>query len=276
MGFWSGFESLTGHQPGAFTGFTLKDILDEDMWKMMDRKFPSPRYAEEGLPAPQTAWYKGMGRPEMMGPRVGAAGMVPVEEDQTILRNRPDIPPMAIGRDRPFPMPRRDAGVTTAAPSTQPQPLKRWPTFDNPYRRPATLMNLPAGGRQRVPSLYDPYLSGLRSDQMGAAGFNPLERRMHQSRVGQQELSTAGQYRKGLQDAVGTLGDAFLPAGVMEKGREIWGDLRDYYYPEEDKTTVVTESADPNIPTQRKTTIKGKVRDRDDELRRMMYQYRGY
>ena len=81
MGFWSGFEGLTGHRPGAFKGFSLKDVLDEDMWKMVDRKFPSPRYAEEGLPAPQTAWYKGMGRPEMMGPEVGAAG-VPVKESQ--------------------------------------------------------------------------------------------------------------------------------------------------------------------------------------------------
>ena len=74
MGFWSGFEGLTGHRPGAFKGFSLKDIIDKDKWERINRKFPSPRYAEEGLPAPQTAWYKGMGRPEMMGPRVGAAG----------------------------------------------------------------------------------------------------------------------------------------------------------------------------------------------------------
>jgi hypothetical protein len=127
-------------------------------------------------------------------------------------------------------------------------------------------MNIPAGGRQRVPSLYDPYLSGLRSDQMGAAGFNPLERRMHQSRVGQQELSTAGQYRKGLQDAVGTLGDAFLPPNVMEQGREMWGDLRDFYYPGEDasssqadKVTKIKKSADPTEYDTEEITITEKL-----------------
>ena len=74
MGFWSGLEGFTGHQPGAFKGFSLKDILDKDLWERRKRKFPSPRYAEEGLDAPTTAWYKGMGRPEMMSPRVGTAG----------------------------------------------------------------------------------------------------------------------------------------------------------------------------------------------------------
>ena len=37
MGFWSGFEELTGHRPGAFKGFSLKDILDKDMWERRER-----------------------------------------------------------------------------------------------------------------------------------------------------------------------------------------------------------------------------------------------
>ena len=115
MGFWSGFEGLTGHQPGAFKGFSFKDILDEDMWKRIDRKFPSPRYAEEGLPTPKTAWYKGMGRPEMMGPRVGGgagsgaadqprqpAFSSPMRPEGAIAG--PPQPRMATGGDRPFPM----------------------------------------------------------------------------------------------------------------------------------------------------------------------------
>ena len=101
MGFWSGFEGLTGHQPGAFKGFSLKDIIDKDLWERRERKFPSPRYAEEGLDAPTTAWYKGMGRPEMMGPRVGGAG-VPV--------NPAAVPPTYQGPQTP------GVARTTAAP----------------------------------------------------------------------------------------------------------------------------------------------------------------
>ena len=76
MGFWSGFEGLTGHRPGAFKGFSLKDILDKDMWERRERLGgrQSRQFEETGV-VPTTAWYKGMGRPEMMGPRVGAAGV---------------------------------------------------------------------------------------------------------------------------------------------------------------------------------------------------------
>ena len=74
MGFWSGFEGLTGHKPGAFKGFSLKDIIDDDLWKRHERLGgrQSRQFEETGV-VPTTAWYKGMGRPEMMGPRVGAA-----------------------------------------------------------------------------------------------------------------------------------------------------------------------------------------------------------
>ena len=123
MGFWSGFEGLTGHQPGAFKGFSLKDIIDKDKWERIDRKFPSPRYAEEGLPAPQTAWYKGMGRPEMMGPRVGAADVSSGAQPRMgVGRDRPfpitprQQPRMAIGRDRPFPMLPQTGGRTKTFP----------------------------------------------------------------------------------------------------------------------------------------------------------------
>ena len=84
MGFWSGFEGLTGHRPGAFKGFSLKDILDKDMWERKQRIRQQPgwdeglgRYAKVGEPLfndrtgekVMTTWYKGMGRPEMIGPR---------------------------------------------------------------------------------------------------------------------------------------------------------------------------------------------------------------
>ena len=72
MGFWSGFEGLTGHRPGAFKGFKLKDIIDKDMWERRERLNQGRRFEETGVPE-TTNWYRGRGRPEMMGPRVGAA-----------------------------------------------------------------------------------------------------------------------------------------------------------------------------------------------------------
>ena len=80
MGFWSGFEGLTGHRPGAFKGFSLKDILDKDMWERRERLGgrQSRQFEETGV-VPTTNWYRGRGRPEMMGPRVGAAGVTPVD-----------------------------------------------------------------------------------------------------------------------------------------------------------------------------------------------------
>ena len=79
MGFWSGFEGLTGHTPGAFKGFSLKDIIDKDMWERRERLGgrQSRQFEQTGV-VPETAWYTGggttgRGRPEMMGPRVGAA-----------------------------------------------------------------------------------------------------------------------------------------------------------------------------------------------------------
>ena len=50
MGFWSGFEGLTGHQPGAFKGFSLKDILDKDMWERRERLNQGRRLEETGVP----------------------------------------------------------------------------------------------------------------------------------------------------------------------------------------------------------------------------------
>ena len=46
MGFWSGFEGLTGHQPGAFKGFSLKDILDKDLWERKQRIRQQPGWSE--------------------------------------------------------------------------------------------------------------------------------------------------------------------------------------------------------------------------------------
>ena len=98
MGFWSGFEGLTGHQPGAFKGFSLKDIIDKDLWERKQRTWSGKmlpqgateaerqrdlRFSRGGEPM-MTNWYKGRG-----------AGGVPIQGDQreeVTSRNRPDIP----------------------------------------------------------------------------------------------------------------------------------------------------------------------------------------
>ena len=82
MGFWSGFEGLTGHQPGAFKGFSLKDIIDKDLWERKQRTWSGKmlpqgateaerqrdlRFSRGGEPM-MTNWYKGR----------GAGGVTPV------------------------------------------------------------------------------------------------------------------------------------------------------------------------------------------------------
>ena len=68
MSFWTGLEAFTGHKPGAFTGFSMKDLFEKDMWEIRDRLGgkQSRQFENTGV-VPTTAWYKGMGRPEMMG-----------------------------------------------------------------------------------------------------------------------------------------------------------------------------------------------------------------
>ena len=70
MGFWSGFEGLTGHKPGAFKGFNLKDILDKDMWERRERLNQGRRLEETGIPD-TTMVYRGRGKPGAFGPVVG-------------------------------------------------------------------------------------------------------------------------------------------------------------------------------------------------------------
>ena len=40
MAFWTGLEGLTGHRPGAFSGFRMRDILDKDNEKILMDTMP--------------------------------------------------------------------------------------------------------------------------------------------------------------------------------------------------------------------------------------------
>ena len=123
MGFWSGFEGLTGHQPGAFKGFSLKDIIDDDLWKKRKRTWSGQmeptgpgdiRLSRGGEPM-MTNWYKGRGAGGgAVDASNGAQPRMGVGRDRPFPITPRQQPRMAIGRDRPFPMPIRDAGAATA------------------------------------------------------------------------------------------------------------------------------------------------------------------
>jgi len=97
MSFWTGLEALSGHRPGAFTGMTMKKFFDNEMWDRLPRTWsgqrtptgPTDIRMTRGGEPMMTNWYKGGG-------------------------GQPTVPPaMALGRDRPFAIPRPDAGQTT-------------------------------------------------------------------------------------------------------------------------------------------------------------------
>jgi hypothetical protein len=43
MSFWTGLEALSGHRPGAFTGMTMRDLFDKDMWDRLPRTWSGQR-----------------------------------------------------------------------------------------------------------------------------------------------------------------------------------------------------------------------------------------
>ena len=51
MSFWTGLEALTGHRPGAFTGFSMKDLFEKDMWDRLPRTWSGKMGTPEHLKA---------------------------------------------------------------------------------------------------------------------------------------------------------------------------------------------------------------------------------
>ena len=273
MAFWTGLlAGATGHQPGAFKGFSLKDILDEDkrkLWVEHERLNQGRQLEETGVPE-TTWWYKGMGKPGLMGPKVGAAGTpgrrqaVPSVDPATVSRRRRGGwagPPIS--------------AQTQALPSDvapPPQPLS-----GNPYKRSWAPGMSEIGGRN-VPTMYDPYMFGQRPDQMGASYWNPLNRRIRQSKRDQQGLPTAVQYSTGIRDAVKTLGgvagnmeerlfgpqghraDALRDTGarIAERPTSLLSDAMEYWTPS-DRKTVIKRSANPAEADTSTTTITEKM-----------------
>ena len=68
---------LTGHRPGAFEGFQMKDLFDKDRWEREQRTWSGQRTPtgpndlrtnRAGEPM-MTNWYKGRGAPEEVNSR---------------------------------------------------------------------------------------------------------------------------------------------------------------------------------------------------------------
>ena len=83
MSFWTGLEAFTGHRPGAFTGMTMKDLFDKDMWDRMPRTWSGQR-----MPTGPTDIRTGRaGEPMMTNWARGGGG-----QEEVISRHRPDVP----------------------------------------------------------------------------------------------------------------------------------------------------------------------------------------
>jgi hypothetical protein len=130
----------------------MTSVFDKDMWKRRPREFPSPRYAEEGLPTPTTAWY-------------GGAGARPAPVSQSV----PSYPSMratypampAQARTTPLQQQRIDTGrdiTQRQGLRTQPDIYKDLREAPNPYARPNLL------------NIFSP-LPVMRGDQMGGGYF---------------------------------------------------------------------------------------------------------
>ena len=253
MGFWSG---LTGHQPGAFKGFSMKDIFDKDMWERRERLNQGRRLEETGVPD-TTAIYKGMAKPGMFGDVVGRphGGSSGAQPRMGVGRDRPfpitprKQPRMAIGRDRPF----------AITPPPQPEPY-------------------PMAGKMK--SQFAPYPGASRdlTQQQIQARPSLLDVRIQESLRNQQGQPTAARYSIGVRDALSALGDAagnfeeglFGPTGhradalrdtgarILENPTSLLSDARDYWMPA-DKKTVIKRSANPAEADTSTTTITEKM-----------------
>ena len=261
MGFWSG---LTGHQPGAFKGFRLKDIIDDDLWRKEQRTWSGKmlpqgateaerqrdlRFSRSGEPM-MTNWYKGRGAGGgAVDASNGAQPRMGVGRDRPFPITPRQQPRMAIGRDRPF----------AITPPPQPEPY-------------------PMAGKMK--SQFAPYPGASRdlTQQQIQARPSLLDVRIQESLRNQQGQPTAARYSIGVRDALSALGDAagnfeeglFGPVGhradalrdtgarILENPTSLLSDARDYWMPA-DKKTVIKRSANPAEADTETTTITEKM-----------------
>ena len=110
MSFWTGLEALSGHRPGAFTGFKMRDLLEKDMWERLPQTWSGKRGTSAHLKANpmdqrfgmsgrhmMTNWYTGQGQQSL--DRQTPVAPIPMVQGQASAQTTP-LPnrPRAVGQ----------------------------------------------------------------------------------------------------------------------------------------------------------------------------------
>jgi len=141
---------LTGHQPGAFEGFRMKDLFDKDRWDKQPRTWSGQRTptgpmdirTTRGGEPMMTNWYKGR---EFTNPN---------RLDREMLTT-----PNTQANAKLFPL--------RPSPNVQAQKLSAH--FRNPFRNPESV----ATRSDPMKTSYAPYGGEFRQDQMGGGSVAP-------------------------------------------------------------------------------------------------------
>ena len=145
---------LTGHRPGAFEGFKMKDLFDKERWDREQRTWsgqrtptgPSALRTNRAGEPMMTNWYKGRGVPEEITSRNRLDRTMPTTPNRQMVAN-----------------------VQALQPSPNIQSQKLPPGFRNPYRNPESV----ATRSNPMKTSYAPYGGELRQDQMGGGLVAP-------------------------------------------------------------------------------------------------------
>ena len=218
MSFWTGLEALTGHRPGAFTGFSMKDLFEKDMWDRLPRTWSGKMGTPEHLKAnPMDQRLSRGGEPMMTNWYNRNTGSGPTDsENQNIDRRMQGLYHQNLGA-----YPSMSATYPAMPAQVQTRPLAPRPELN------------PVNLQPFVPGVSP--TQGLESIRQWGGG-NPNTRGMM---WGDPTFS-------GIPGQLGTRWGAGLGAPTATP-------------PMLDKTTVVTESADPNQFSTKKTTYKQQV-----------------
>ena len=135
MSFWTGLEALSGHRPGAFTGFKMRDLLEKDMWERLPQTWSGKRGTSAHLKAnPMDQRFGMSGRPMMTNWYTG-------QGQQSLVRQTPVAPVPSL-----YPRQQGITGVQGQA-RVQTRPL---PNRPRPVGQPITASDTPMMDRTTV------------------------------------------------------------------------------------------------------------------------------